>query len=372
LDMNVARVKGVGEVLTANLRIEDIELGVFTPRLSFSPDYLRELVESIEKRDQDKPIICRPHPTILERYQCVDGEHRLRAMKMLGRTVIRSEVRMLNDTEARILALAINQMHGKRLEEAEVDLHVKRLRDEDQLTFEQIAERLGMSYGSVYNAYSRAKNLSPKVKEKIINRLIMPTQAAKLAELDREDQDLIADMGQDLTKRKTMAVVDAFKAVETPEEKVLIVEKLTDPSLPSEAAMAVAHAVKEAPTIEEKQRILSKPLETYARLVKTPEQLKRLVRMAPEQAVLQTIHCPGCGRRAWIDWVEQSIRWEGVREHVEWLEQQYLKGFLNLVAMKNPDAKALNTMIVELSNLLWRVVSENPEIEAEVEKRFLE
>jgi len=305
--MDMARAKALGEVFTTNLRIEDIELGVFTPRLSFSPDYLKQLAESIENRGQDKPIICRPHPTVPERYQCVDGEHRVRAMRTLGAALIRSEVRMLNDTEARILALTVNQMHGKQLEEAEIDLQVKRLRDEDQLTFEQIADRLGMSYGSVYNSYSRAKNLSPKVREKIINRLIKPTQAAKLAELDREDQDLVAEMGRDLTKRKTMAVVEALKAVETPEEKILIVEKLTDPKIPSEAAVAVAHAVKEASTMEEKQCILSKPLETYAQLVKTPEQLKRLVRIAPEEAVLEVYTCE-CGRGHLIDWVMRTVK----------------------------------------------------------------
>jgi len=311
--MNVARVKAVGEVLTANLRIEDIELGVFTPRLSFSPSYLRELAESIEKRGQDKPIICRPHPTIPERYQCVDGEHRVRAMKMLGATLIRSEVRMLSDTEARILALTVNQIHGKRLEEAEVDLHIQRLRDEDKLTFEEIADRLGVGYGSVHRAYSRAKNLSPMIKEKIIHRWIKPTQAAKLAELDLEDQDLIVERGRDLTERKTMAVVEAFKVVETPKEKALIVEKLTDPSIPSKAAIAVAQALKEVETPLEKQRILSKPLETYAQLVKTPEQLKRLVKMAPQEAVLEVYTCE-CGRGHLIDWVGRTVKPQAMRD----------------------------------------------------------
>ena len=308
MDANVARVKAVGEVFTTNLRIEDIELGVFTPRLSFSPDYLRELAESIEKRGQDKPIICRPHSTTPERYQCVDGEHRIRAMRMLGATLIRSEVRTLNDKEARILALTVNQMQGKRLEEAEVDLHIQRLHDEDKLTFEEIADRLGVGYGSVHRAYSRARNLSPMVKEKIIHRWIKPTQAAKLAELDLEDQDLIVERGRDLTERKTMAVVEALKQAETAEEKNLIVEKLTDPSIPSKAAMAVAQALKEV----EKQRILSKPLETYAQLVETPQQLKRLVKMAPEEAVLEAYTCE-CGRGHLIDWVMRTVKPQAMR-----------------------------------------------------------
>jgi len=54
------------------------------------------------------------------------------------------------------------------------------------------------------------------------------------------------------------------------------------------------------------------------------------------------------------------------------LEQQYPKDLLNLVAMKNPEAKALNTLIVELTNLLWQVACDLPEIRAEVRRRFLE
>ncbi|MBS7633840.1 ParB N-terminal domain-containing protein [Candidatus Bathyarchaeota archaeon] len=52
----------MSEVLTVNLKLEQLETDVFSPRKSFSDGYIEELAESIEREGQLKPIIVRAHP----------------------------------------------------------------------------------------------------------------------------------------------------------------------------------------------------------------------------------------------------------------------------------------------------------------------
>lgn len=298
------------DILTTNLRIEDIELGVFTPRLSFSESYTTELAELIKHRGQDKPIICRPHPSISDKYQCIDGEHRIRAMEKLGMHLIRSELRMLTDTEARVLALAVNRSHGKRLEKTEQDLHIQKLHDEDSLSFREIATKLDMDVDSVHDAYKRAAKTSPKVKEALARANIKPKAAAKLAELEPEDQDLIVEEAPDLTYKKTEALVNSFKLAETPEEKGLIVKKLTDSEISSKTAKVVANALKSAETPEKRMEILTSPLDTLEEVFPEPEVLEEAVTAPPEEAVIEVFTCPNCGRKLLVNWYEHKIEWQ--------------------------------------------------------------
>ncbi len=120
----------MSEVLTVNLELEQLEMDVFSPRKAFSEGYIEELAESIEREGQLKPIIVRAHPTRPNVYQVIDGEHRIRALRKLGRSVVRAEVRRLSDEEAYMLAIRVNEMHGKRLEELEEGLHIKRMMEQ--------------------------------------------------------------------------------------------------------------------------------------------------------------------------------------------------------------------------------------------------
>jgi len=57
-----------------------------------------ELVEAIRLRGQDSPILVRPHPTRLGKYQIAFGHRRARAAKALGRPV-RAVVKRLDDRD---------------------------------------------------------------------------------------------------------------------------------------------------------------------------------------------------------------------------------------------------------------------------------
>ena len=327
------------DVLTTNLRIAELELGVFSPRKQFSPAYIEELAEDIEREGQLKPIIVRLRPTDPNKYQVIDGEHRVRALKRLDMTTVRAEVRKLSDEEADVLAMRINQMHGRRLSQLEEALHVKKMVDRYGYTQERMAKLYNRSQQWVSQRLKLAEDAGQKLIEAFTTRVVSLSKAREIAELPTEDQERIIRKVPKLTFRQTEALV---------------------------------HALKEAETPEGKQRILEKPIETLLRLYKEPEAAKRLLKAAPEEAVYQFVDCPICGKRVWIDWIERSISWGTPEQHLHRLEQRYPEDLLNLVAMKNPDIKALNSLILELTNLLWQMICEDPELKARVETRFLE
>ncbi len=267
-------------VFTTNIRIAELELGVFTPRKQFSLSYIEELAESIRREGQLKPILVRLHPKEPDKYQVVDGEHRTRALKKLGETLARAEVRKLSDEEAFILAMRINQMHGKRLEEIEEAIHIKRMMDAFGYAQQKIGEIFQKSQDWVSRRLKLAENLAPEVAELFTRRLVKAEHAIELAELPKEDQTKVA-------------------------------EKVVEKKLPTRATRALVHAYKKAQTPEEKQMILSKPVEVYAELYKQREALDRALLPIPDKPVFQRFDCPcGCGYSLWIDWNEMKAWWQ--------------------------------------------------------------
>lgn len=69
------------------VELERLELGAFTPRLAFDEGWIKELAEDIKRNGLLKPVIARPHPQKPGFFQVVDGEHRVRALRLLGEKV---------------------------------------------------------------------------------------------------------------------------------------------------------------------------------------------------------------------------------------------------------------------------------------------
>jgi len=274
---------GAVEPLATNIEIKNLELGVFSPRMQFDPTYIAKLAEDIEAEGQLKPIMVRPHPKQPEKYQVVDGEHRVRALQKLGKTLARAEVHALSDDEAYYRAMRINQLHGKALEQLEEAVHINKMIGIFGYTEEQIAKRFNRAQSWVSQRRALAVSLASKVEENVIRRLISSSHAVEIAELPKEDQELV-------------------------------VEKVAEPKkkpLPVRATRALVHAIKEAKTPEEKRLILSKPIETYTNLYKQREALHRSLLARPEQPVYQRLECPcGCGWSLWIQWNERIAKWE--------------------------------------------------------------
>lgn len=80
------------------------------------PDDLREKLRAHIKRSGRYPsLIARPHPEKPEKYEVLDGHHRLDILRELGHTEVRCDVWDVDDREAKLLLATLNRLEGQDL-----------------------------------------------------------------------------------------------------------------------------------------------------------------------------------------------------------------------------------------------------------------
>lgn len=109
------RAEEIERKLTQGQVIVDLDADLIDPsfvsdRMAIAPEALQSLREKIEANGQLNPILVRPHPETLGRYQVAFGHRRLRAVKEIGRPV-RAVVREMTDEE---LVIAQGQENHER------------------------------------------------------------------------------------------------------------------------------------------------------------------------------------------------------------------------------------------------------------------
>ncbi|NJL30774.1 MAG: ParB N-terminal domain-containing protein [Phycisphaerales bacterium] len=86
-----------------------------------APELLDKLKLHLQRSDRYPPIIVRPYPqanlangeTAQGHYQLLDGHHRVRALRELGRTTARCVVWEVDDAQALELLATLNRLQGK-------------------------------------------------------------------------------------------------------------------------------------------------------------------------------------------------------------------------------------------------------------------
>jgi len=262
------------EHVTREIPLGNIEIGVFSPRKTFNAAYVSELAESIELRGLLKPLTVRPDPSQAGRYQLIDGEHRLRALKLKDITLARCEIVSADDKEALIIAFTANDLHGKKLEPLEEAQHIKRLMTEQHYTQEDVGKVLRKSQAWISKRLSLVEKLEPAVQDKIIRRRINPSHAEELMSFEKPMQREIAD-------------------------------KVEREKLSRKQTRILASAIKSHP--EKAQEILEKPVAMFGVLVETPEQLRKVLESAPEQVAVEFVKCPHCGGGLIVNWYGHEI-----------------------------------------------------------------
>ncbi len=181
-----ARVPGN---LVVNLHISDIDKNPFQTRYIADDDKLEELADSIKANGVVQPIVVRPSDEDESRYVLIIGERRLHASKKAGKTTIPAMVRKVSLQQAAEMTIVENLQRDdlSPLEQAQA---FKVLSQEFDLTQQQIAERVGLSRGSVAN-YMRLLKLPREVMELLAEKRINFAQAREMLRL--EDNDRIAE-----------------------------------------------------------------------------------------------------------------------------------------------------------------------------------
>lgn len=173
----------------AEVPVDQILRGRYQPRRIFSEDSLQELAASIRAQGLMQPIVVRPRPQ--GGYELIAGERRWRAAQIAGLQRIPVVIKEVSDERASAMAL-IENIQREDLNPLEEAMALQRLKDEFELTQQQVADALGKSRVAVTNLL-RLLNLAPAVRDMLEQGAIEMGHARALLTLDPTDQERLAN-----------------------------------------------------------------------------------------------------------------------------------------------------------------------------------
>jgi ParB family chromosome partitioning protein len=182
-----ARTRPPGSGL-AEVPLEQVFRGQFQPRRHFDEEALDELAQSIRSQGLMQPIILRSRAA--GGYEIVAGERRWRAAQRAGLAVVPAVIREVDDEHAMAMAL-IENIQREDLNPLEEAVAMQRLRDEFELTQQQIADMLGKGRVSVANRL-RLLNLAPATRLMLERGDLEMGHARALLSLDPPTQNALA------------------------------------------------------------------------------------------------------------------------------------------------------------------------------------
>ena len=171
------------------------------PRKYFDKDALEELSESIRENGRLQPILVREYAN--GRYQIIAGERRFRACKLAGLTDIPAIVLDRDDKAAAQIAL-IENIQREDLNPLEEALAYKSLKDEYDMTQEDLSLKIGKSRSAIANSI-RLLDLPDEILTMVAARELSAGHARTLLGVkDKEDMILLAQIAaeQDLSVRQ--------------------------------------------------------------------------------------------------------------------------------------------------------------------------
>lgn len=205
----------------STLKISLVDPKSDQPRKYFDKEALKELSSSIRENGLLQPILVREYGDG-GRYQIIAGERRFRACKLAGLTEIPAIVLDRDDRAAAQIAL-IENIQREDLNPLEEALAYKSLKEEYDMTQEELSERVGKSRSAIANSI-RLLDLPEEVLTMVAARELSAGHARTLLGVkDREDMILLAQIAaeQDLSVRQLEEQVKRInKKKKTTEEEV--------------------------------------------------------------------------------------------------------------------------------------------------------
>ncbi|MFA6447474.1 MAG: ParB/RepB/Spo0J family partition protein [Patescibacteria group bacterium] len=164
--------------------VEKIIPNSHQPREYFDHAGLEDLVSSIKQHGIIQPLVVAPLPD--GRYELIAGERRLRAAVIAELLTVPAVIRSATEQEKLELAI-IENVQRKDLNAMEEAKAYVRLRDEFNLTQDQIGERVGKSRPQVGNTI-RLLELEPEIQAALMQGKISQSNARTLLSIPDLDQ----------------------------------------------------------------------------------------------------------------------------------------------------------------------------------------
>lgn len=159
--------------------IQLIEANEKQPRTHFENEKIQELAVSIQQNGLLQPIVVRPYNG---KYQIVVGERRYRACKLAGIEEVPCMVQEYDEDQTATAAIVEN-IQRENLSPIEEALAYQQLLDTQNLTQEQLAQKVGKKQSTIANKL-RLLQLPMTVQEAVRRRDITERHARALLKLD--------------------------------------------------------------------------------------------------------------------------------------------------------------------------------------------
>lgn len=159
--------------------IQSIVANEKQPRSHFEAEKIQELAVSIQQNGLLQPIVVRPYEG---KYQIVVGERRYRACKLANLTEVPCIVQTLDEGETATAAVVEN-IQRENLSPIEEALAYQQLIDSQNLTQEQLAQKVGKKQSTIANKL-RLLQLPMTIQEAVRRRDITERHARALLKLD--------------------------------------------------------------------------------------------------------------------------------------------------------------------------------------------
>jgi ParB family chromosome partitioning protein len=189
------------------LPIGALRPGPFQPRMSFAPDALEGLADSIRASGILQPILVRPEPDEADAWQIIAGERRWRAAGLVGLHEVPCLIRRLADAEAMAASLIENLQRQdlNAIEEAE---GYRRLAGEFGLRQDEVGHAVGRSRAHVANTL-RLLNLPHTVQGEVRTGALSAGHARALLAHPDPQRAALQVIARGLNVRQTEALAQA-------------------------------------------------------------------------------------------------------------------------------------------------------------------
>lgn len=169
------------------LKLSQIKASRFQPRLTFLPEKINELAQSIKEKGVIQPVLVRSIDGG-ENFELIAGERRFRAAQKLGLGEIPAIVRRVPDADVLEMSLVEN-IQREELNAIEEAKAYKRLSQEFGLAQDTIAERVGKDKSSISNLL-RILNLPQKIQDYLSRNFITFGHAKALLSFSDEKKQM--------------------------------------------------------------------------------------------------------------------------------------------------------------------------------------
>jgi ParB family chromosome partitioning protein len=202
------------------LRVDQLRLDFARLRLA-RPELIKSMEQSLAKFGQLSAIIVRQSKS---GFEIIDGFKRYHAATALGWASLEANIFQVSRRAATAMILTYNK-DNHALTDYEEALVLLALKQDHQLSQEQIAELVGYSPSWVSRRLALVEKLDPAVTDELKLGVISMTQAREIMQLPRGNQLELTKtlVDHDLNSRQTAVIVDEFlKTTDREQQKYIL------------------------------------------------------------------------------------------------------------------------------------------------------